>query len=286
MDFVRNEGRDLGTRAAINARPINTPDNDAPRQLAFLGLQPNGIGTRGAISVGESEYNGLIMGLKRRMSRGIDLTATYTLAESKSNIGTAADELNQNNIQDVALLYNDPRTWGPTGRTDARHSGTLGGVFLMKGVTIAPIFTFRSPLPIATIDGRDLNSNSVTNDLSAKAYKFTGFDGNTATYEETGVCETWNCSRGAWRTLMNLRVSYNLRLVGSSRVELIGEVFNLFNAKNPAGFNTSQFTTAGAPNSRRSCSRPHSPATSRQANSASGSSGSGSRSSWQFAVNS
>jgi outer membrane receptor protein involved in Fe transport len=247
VDFVRNEGRDLGTRAAINARAINTPST-AARQLAFLNLQPNGIGTRGAISVGESEYNGLIMGIKRRMTNGFDLTATYTLAESKSNIGTAADELNQNNIQDVALLYNDPRTWGPTGRTDARHSGTLAAVWVKKGLTISPIFTFRSPLPIATIDGRDLNSNSVTNDLSAKAYKFTGFDGTTATYDEIGPCETWNCSRGAWRTLMNLRMSYNLHLIGSSRVELIGEVFNLFNAKNPGGFNTSQFTTAGAPN--------------------------------------
>jgi outer membrane receptor protein involved in Fe transport len=245
VDFVHNQGRDLGTRAAINARPINTPNNNALRQLAFLGVSPNGIGTRGAISVGESDYKGLITGIKRRMSNGIDLTATYTLAEAKSNIGTAADELNQNNIQDIALLYDDPRTWGPTGRTDARHSGTLAGVFLMKGLTVSPIFTFRSPLPISTVDGRDLNSNSVANDLPTNAYKFTGFDGTTATYDEIGPCETWNCSRGAWRTQLNLRVSYNLRLVGSSRVELIGEVFNMFNAKNPGGFNTSQYTSAG-----------------------------------------
>jgi hypothetical protein len=247
FDFVFNQGRDLGTRAAINARQINTPST-APRQLAFLNLQPNAIGTRGAISVGESEYTAAIFGLKRRMRNGIDLTATYTLADSKSNIGTAADELNQNNIQDVALLYDDPRTWGPTGRTDARHSGTLAGVFLVKGLTISPIFTFRSPLPIATIDGRDLNSNSVTNDLSAKAYKFTGFDGTTATFEEIGNCETWNCSRGAWRTQLNLRLSYGFRLAGDTRVEAIAEMFNLFNAKNPGGFTTSQFTTAGAPN--------------------------------------
>ena len=253
VDVVRNQGRDLGTRAAINARQINTPST-APRQLAFLGLQPNGIGTRGAISVGKSEYNGLISGIRRRMTNGIDFTATYTLAKSRSDIGTAADELNQNNIQDVALLYDDPKTWGPTGRTDARHSGTLAGVFLVKGVTIAPIFTFRSPLPIASIDGRDLNSNSVTNDLSAKAYQFTGFSGADAngapiaTFKELGTCETWNCSRGAWRTQMNLRVSYSLRLVGSSRVELIGEVFNVLNAKNPGGWNTSQFNTNGTSN--------------------------------------
>ena len=175
-DFVFNQGRDLGTRAAINARAINTPST-APRQLAFLGLQPNGIGTRGGISAGESEYKAAIIGLKRRMTSGMGFTLTYTLADSKSNIGTAADELNQNNIQDVALLYDDPRTWGPTGRTDARHSGTIGGQLLVKGITISPIFTFRSPLPIATIDGRDVNSNGVTNDISAMAYKFTGFDG-------------------------------------------------------------------------------------------------------------
>ena len=34
---------------------------------------------------------------------------------------------------------------------------------------------------------------------------------------------------------MNLRVSYSFRLgLGSARVEAIGEVFNLLNAKNPA----------------------------------------------------
>jgi len=47
---------------------------------------------------------------------------------------------------------------------------------------------------------------------------------------------------------MNLRASYNLRIYGSARVELIGEVFNMFNAKNPGGFNTSEFFTSGAPN--------------------------------------
>jgi hypothetical protein len=247
-DLVWNQGRDLGTRAAINARPINTTSS-VPRQLAFVGVSPNGIGTRGAISVGESEYKAAIFGLKRRMVNNIDFTVTYTLADSKSNIGTAADELNTNNIQDVALLYDDDRTWGPTGRTDARHSGTIGAVFLVKGLTISPIYTYRSPLPVSTIDGRDLNSNGVTNDIGATAYKFAGFnDDRTAKFEETGPCETWNCSRGAWRSQLNLRVSYSFRLGGSARLEAIGEVFNAFNAKNPGGFTTSEFLTSGSPN--------------------------------------
>ncbi len=31
------------------------------------------------------------------------------------------------------------------------------------------------------------------------------------------------------------------RLIGNSRIEAIAEVFNLFNAKNPAGFTTRRF---------------------------------------------
>ena len=45
----------------------------------------------------------------------------------------------------------------------------------MKGFTIAPIFMFRSPLPVRITEGLDINGNSERNDLPAKAYKFDGF---------------------------------------------------------------------------------------------------------------
>lgn len=82
------------------------------------------------------------------------------------------------------------------------------------------------------------------------AYRFTGYDSDTgrATFEEDGACETWNCSRGAWRTQMNLRVSRSFRLYKNARVEAIGEVFNLLNAKNPAAFITRRLLGTGAPN--------------------------------------
>jgi hypothetical protein len=37
---------------------------------------------------------------------------------------------------------------------------------------------------------------------------------------------------------MNLRVSKSFRLYSTMRIEAIGEIFNLFNAKNPSGFVT------------------------------------------------
>ena len=145
-------------------------------------------------------------------------------------IGTASDELNANLLQDAALLYDDPRIYGPTSRTDARHQGTLAMVWLLKGFTIAPTYFYRSPLPVQTITGVDTNLNRENNDLPERAYKFT--DVGQAP-EDIGACETWNCSRGAWRTQMNLRVSRGFSLGGSARIEAIAEVFNLLNAKNP-----------------------------------------------------
>jgi hypothetical protein len=244
-DFVRADGRDLNSRARLNVRPINTTSS-TPRVLAFTGLTPNALGTRPAISQGKSTYTAGIFGVRRRLTRGVDFTASYTLAKAHSVIGTAADELNSNNLQDATLLYDDPRVDGPTSRTDARHKGTLSGIFQVKGgFTIAPIFLFRSPLPVSIIEGTDLNSNSERNDIPAKAYAYDGLNSDgTVKIKEIGDCKTWNCGRGAWRTQLNLRVSKSFRLPGTAQIEAIGEVFNLFNAKNPSDFLTQRVIPA------------------------------------------
>lgn len=240
-DFVRADGYHLNTRSHINVYIPGT----RTRRLAFLNLQPNAIGTRGGISQAESDYTAGIFGLKRRMSKGFDLTLNYTLSSAKSNLGNGTDELNQSNLQDATRLFDDPRTFGPAGRTDARHKGTLASVVQVAGFTFAPMFTFRSPLPVSIIDGRDLNLDSNRNDIPERAFKFAGVG---KAPEDIGACETWNCGRGAWRTQFNLRVSRSFRLFRNARVEAIGEVFNLFNAKNPSGFITSQYFSSGAPN--------------------------------------
>ena len=235
FDFVRADGRDLNVRPRINVRINNVAGS--PRVLSSLGLNPDAIGTRPGISAGRSEYTALITGLKRRMLNGFDFAVTYTLADAKSTIGTAADELNANNLQDAKLLYDDPRVFGPTSRTDARHSGSISAVMMVKGFTISPIFLYRSALPVSTIEGVDRNNNSDNNDLPDRAWQFDGV-GNPP--KDIGACETWNCGRGAPRTQMNLRVSYSFNLFGRSRIEAIGEVFNLFNAKNPSTFVTNR----------------------------------------------
>jgi hypothetical protein len=239
VDYVRVDGRDIN----IRFRP-NTLVNGVNR-LADLALRPNNLSFRTAVSKGESTYDGLIVGLRRRMSRGFDMTASYTLGNARSIIGTANDELDQNYVQDATDPLN-PVNHGPSNRTDARHRISLSAVIQAPwGLQVAPLFLYRSALPVQTFEGRDLNGDSNTNDITALAYRFTGLnDDGTATFEEDGPCETVNCSRRAPFSQMNLRVSKSFRFYGTARIEAIAEIFNVFNAKNPALPITSQRVNA------------------------------------------
>jgi hypothetical protein len=104
-------------------------------------------------------------------------------------------------------------------------------------IYVAPFFVFRSSLPIFSFEGVDLNRDSNNNDITAKAYQY---DGEGVAPKEIGDCTVVNCSRGANFAQMNLRVSKSFSLMGRSRIEAIGEIFNMFNALNPAFPQTTQ----------------------------------------------
>ncbi len=231
VDFVRVQGRDLNFRF----RP-NTRNNGGPRYLADLPLNPNAFSIRTAVSKGESEYSAGIFSIRRRMSRGLDFTGSYTLSDATSIIGSANDELDANLIQDVNQPFADVQN-APSTRTDARHRVSLSAIVQAPwGIQVAPIFSYRSALPTQTFEGIDNNRDGNTNDITARAYKYTGINEDTgiAAFEETGACETVNCSRRAPFSQLNLRVSKVFSLPGTVRLEAIGEVFNVFNAINPS----------------------------------------------------
>jgi len=239
-DYVRVDGRDIN----IRFRP-NTRIDGGPRRLADLAIRPNTLSFRTAVSKGESTYDALIIGLRRRMSHGFDLTASYTLSDARSIIGTANDELDANNIQDATDPF-APVNVGPSSRTDARHRVSVSAVIQAPwGIQVAPLFLYRSGLPTLTFEGIDTNNDGNVNDITARAFAYTGLnDDGTATFKDIGPCENVNCSRRAAFSQLNLRLSKSVRLGGGARVEAIAEVFNLFNAKNPALPITSQRVSA------------------------------------------
>jgi hypothetical protein len=227
-DYVRVDGRDLNTRLRPNMM-VN-----GRRALADVPIQPNGPSFRIAISEGKSRYDALILALRRRMSRRLDLNAWYTLSEATSNVGPAYDELDANLVQDVREPFGAVQD-GPSTRTDARHRTTVSAIVQAPwGIHVASMFMYRSALPTHTSEGIDLNGDGNVVDRTALAYRYTGLDGNgRATFEEAGACETVNCSRRAPFSQMNLRVSRAFGLGSTARIEAIAEMFNVFNAKNP-----------------------------------------------------
>jgi hypothetical protein len=140
---------------------------------------------------------------------------------------------------------------GPSVRTDSRHLLSLSGIVHAPwGVRVAPIFYYRSALPVHTFEGRDLNGDGTVNDRTEHAYRYTGIGAdNKATFEEEGTCDTVNCSRRAGFSQLNFRVSRAFTLPGGVRVEAIGEMFNVFNAKNPSfALIQNRLTNTGAVN--------------------------------------
>jgi Carboxypeptidase regulatory-like domain/TonB dependent receptor len=237
IDYVHSDGKDLGWRPALNQRDGNPT---GPRHYSTL-LAAYGTFSPASftidISNGKSRYDGINFGVRRRMQHRVGFTAWYSLSQAKGTTGGGADELSTGNIINHLDPFSD-KQFGPSGRTDARHRSTVTAtVEAPLGIMIAPIFRFRSALPIALTEGVDLNQNGANTDLPLKAYAYGGLDANhNPIVKEIGACETINCGRGAALSTVSLRVSKSFKLFGSARVDAIGEVFNLFNALNPGGF--------------------------------------------------
>ena len=243
VDYIHSRGRDLGWRIRLSQWNPGTTF----RQFADLGLSPANFTID--ISDGKSRYDGVNLGVRRRMSAGLSFSAWYSLSSAKSLTGNASDELNIDNIQNHLDPYADVQ-FGPSGRSDARHRVSVSAVWQAPyGITVSPVFRYRSALPINLTHGLDLNANNNNNDITDTSFVFDGLnEDGTATFKENGACETINCGRGASQSQFNLRVSKGFRLVGTARVEAIAEIFNLFNAKNPAGFIGRRFLANGTPN--------------------------------------
>ena len=234
VDYVHSDGRDLGWRISLNHRNPGVGPS-GPRQFADIPFSPAAITID--ISDGKSRFDGINFGIRRRMTSGLQFSAWYSLAKAESLTGNASDELNINNIIDHLDPYADVQM-GPSGRSDARHRVSLSAVWQAPwGITVSPVFRYRSALPVQLTQGVDTNLNGVNNDLPETAFAFDGFDDNGfAQVKEIGACETINCGRGASQSTMSLRVSKGFRIYKTARVEAIGEIFNLFNAINPSGF--------------------------------------------------
>ena len=99
---------------------------------------------------------------------------------------------------------------------------------------VAPIFYYRSALPVNIRRGLDRNGDFVTTTFRTARSRSMA----SAAPRDIGACLTINCGRGAGASQLNLRVSQRFALAGPRGSTVIAEVFNLFNAGSPSAFNT------------------------------------------------
>jgi hypothetical protein len=210
IDAVYAKGQDLGTRPRLNLRI-----NNGPRRLSTFLPRTGATNFRVDLSEGVSHYKGVSLTFKKRWDGKLQFLTSYTLSKATSSASLrATDEFGEYDVLDMFDPFAD-RQEGPV-RTDSRHRITASAVWSPgAGVTIAPIFRYKSAQAFNIITGTDDNRDGLNYDLPA------------------GV-NNLNSGRGADFKQLDVRVSKKFRLgKGRTGIELIGEGFNLTNAENP-----------------------------------------------------
>jgi hypothetical protein len=178
---------------------------------------------------GKAKYDGAHLSAHARVSDTLELQGFYTWSKATGNVLAGADEFRLTDSghqadmggarRDVSVNPLDPQCDKCTGplNTDARHRFTLSTVWRAPlGLNVSGMFRYRSALPYTRFVASDLNGDGFALDLPPG--------------------EKVNQGRGDSFSQLDLRVAKEFRFASDVGVEIIGEVFNVLNSKNPARF--------------------------------------------------
>jgi hypothetical protein len=233
---------------AFNANVnINTPVQSSPGVAATPAVRP--FPAWGNItqvqSTGEQDYRALLARVEKRLSNRYQYTVSYSLQRVTDNSFGATS------TGTVTDAYN-PQWDNGYGNGDRRHAAVFSGAYQAPAdVIIGVVWTVRSSAPFSAKAGRDLNNDGATTDYVPGTTKGMGNRDNDAMMQAVNAYRAANAL--APITLVNntndynrfdVRVSKSVTLAGRQRVELIGQVFNLFGRTNLGGIGSSFNTNA------------------------------------------
>ena len=183
---------------------------------------------------GEADYKGINLGFRMRQSK-FELQGFYTLSKAEGNVLAGADEfrLGDNGFQsdyqrDRTINSRDPLCNACIGPlyTDARHRLTFGGIYNAPlGLKVAGFFRYRSALPFNKLASDPADPTQLLD------RNRDGFTGDLA----PGVGHV-NSGRGSSFSQFDVRLSRDFAFSGDFGVEVLVEVFNIFDESNPATF--------------------------------------------------
>jgi hypothetical protein len=193
-------------------------------------------------TIGDYWYKAMLVRLEKRMSHHYQYQVSYTLAKQSQDFGgTLAD------------AYVHTMELGPSG-SDRRHALVASTSFqLPADVVLGVIYSYRTTAPFNAMAGVDLNSDgSATTDFVPGTYRGEGNRDNTSmlaavnAYRATrnlGPIPASQLSTNAYNRT-DVRVSKAFNIGGSRKMEVIGQVFNIFGVDNLGGIGSGWVTNA------------------------------------------
>ena len=227
FEAVRSNYKDIPFRFRANPSLDQNGNPIAARRFAEFGHGTNWRLWQGG---GRARYSGFNIGAHGRFGQNLEFQGFYTYSKTNGNVLGGADEFRltgadfqpdmHRNARDASINSLNPwcsACFGPL-FSDTPHRFTFSGVYRAPfGINLSGVYRFRSGYPYTRLAGTDLNHDLFNIDLVP------------------GVSHV-NTERGDSFSQLDLRVGKEFRFGGNYGVELIGEVFNLFNRANPAKY--------------------------------------------------
>ena len=229
---------------AISGGPLNGQSVTVP---FFRGARPNPNFAQitEIASVVTSSYNAAVFQFNRRMTKGLQFQASYTLADSRDDGQGTSPTLSGSSPLNPFNIGSDR---GPS-NFDLRHrvassivwqseyfNGTSGVTHAaLTGWTFAPIFTAASGLPLnPTVSGNPPSGlgNTGSGPIGAQS-------GNRVPFLER------NSFRYPGMWTVDLRVARSFHIWERARLEIIAEAFNLMNHENFTSATAQNYTLGG-----------------------------------------
>ena len=189
---------------------------------------------------GFAKYDGVNLGGHARLGTQFELQGFYTYSHTSGNVLAGADEFRITDaghqgdlraVRDQSIDPYDPLCGACVGPldTDQKHRVTLSALYKAPlGINASGIFRYHSGTPYTEWAGADISCGPTGTVLKcADGYNFDLAPGVTHV----------NTLRGGSFSQLDVRLAKEFKFYRNYGVEVIGEIFNLLNSKNPANFN-------------------------------------------------